>query len=146
MYFSEISSLNHSLAKCERENILLQEEVKQLRLMSEVAEADIKQLQASVLREGELQNRCHELQKKMQGKRKWATSWKAAFFQKRVCLLASCRKGGLHPDPSFITFLVHCLCLFVLPPLEFSAIRMFSFLNKHNFVCMIAPLHLHNPC
>ncbi|XP_077204722.1 protein LEKR1 isoform X2 [Paroedura picta] len=63
---AEISSLNRSLAECQRENILLQEEVKQLQLMSEVAEAQVKQLQASVLREGELQNRCQELQKKTQ--------------------------------------------------------------------------------
>ncbi|XP_015265038.1 PREDICTED: leucine-, glutamate- and lysine-rich protein 1 [Gekko japonicus] len=63
---AEISSLNESLAECQRENVLLQEEVKQLRLMSGVAEAEIKRLQASVLREGELQNRCHELQKKTQ--------------------------------------------------------------------------------
>ncbi|XP_060098361.1 protein LEKR1 [Heteronotia binoei] len=63
---AEISSLNQSLAKCQRENVLLQEEVKQSRLRSEVAEAEIKQLRASVLQGGELQNRCHELQKKTQ--------------------------------------------------------------------------------
>ncbi|XP_054839857.1 protein LEKR1 [Eublepharis macularius] len=64
--FSEISSLNRSLAECQRENVLLQEEVKQLRLMSEAAEKEIKHLKASLLRESELQNRCHELQKKTQ--------------------------------------------------------------------------------
>lgn len=39
-----------------------------LRLKSDAATLEAKQLQASLLRESELQNKCNELQKKMQGK------------------------------------------------------------------------------
>ncbi|XP_053246329.1 protein LEKR1 isoform X2 [Podarcis raffonei] len=61
---TEISSLNRSLGECQRENLLLQEEVQRLRLISDAAEQQAEQLQATLLRESELQNRCHELQKK----------------------------------------------------------------------------------
>ncbi|XP_048360875.1 protein LEKR1 isoform X2 [Sphaerodactylus townsendi] len=64
--FAEISTLNQSLAKCQRENIILQEDVKQAWLTSEAAGAEIEQLQASLLQEGELQKKCQELQKKTQ--------------------------------------------------------------------------------
>ncbi|XP_061493114.1 protein LEKR1 isoform X2 [Rhineura floridana] len=63
---AEISSLNQSLGECQRENVVLQEEVQHLRLMSDAAELEAEQLQASLFRESELQNRCHELQKKTQ--------------------------------------------------------------------------------
>ncbi|XP_044290632.1 leucine-, glutamate- and lysine-rich protein 1 isoform X2 [Varanus komodoensis] len=61
---AEISSLNQSLGKCQKENLVLQEEVQRLRLMLDAAELEADQLQASLVRESELQNRCHELQKK----------------------------------------------------------------------------------
>ncbi|XP_025030554.1 uncharacterized protein LOC112542291 [Python bivittatus] len=67
---AEVSSLNQSLCECQRENIILQEEVEHLRLKLDVAALEAKQLQASLLRDNELQNRCNELQKKTQGKRR----------------------------------------------------------------------------
>ncbi|XP_053169243.1 protein LEKR1 isoform X6 [Hemicordylus capensis] len=63
---AEISRLSQSLGEYERENLTLQEEVQLLRLMSDAVELKAEQLQASLLREGELQNRCHELQQKAQ--------------------------------------------------------------------------------
>lgn len=50
--------------------MVLQEEVQRLRLMSDASEQEAQQLQSSLLREKDLQNRCHELQKKTQGKKK----------------------------------------------------------------------------
>ncbi|XP_062988024.1 protein LEKR1 [Elgaria multicarinata webbii] len=64
---AENSSLNQKLGKCQTENLVLQEEVQHLRLISNAAELEAEQLQASLLRESELQNRCHELQVKTQG-------------------------------------------------------------------------------
>ncbi|XP_042316358.1 leucine-, glutamate- and lysine-rich protein 1 [Sceloporus undulatus] len=62
----ELSSVNQRLGECQRENKVLQEEVQHLTLVSDAAKLETEQLQASVLRETELQNRCHELQKKTQ--------------------------------------------------------------------------------
>uniref|UniRef100_A0A8C6VFC1 Leucine, glutamate and lysine rich 1 n=1 Tax=Naja naja TaxID=35670 RepID=A0A8C6VFC1_NAJNA len=65
---SEVSSLNQTLVDCQRKNIILQKEVEHLRLKSDAAALEAKQLQASLLRENELQNKCNELQKKTQGR------------------------------------------------------------------------------
>ncbi|XP_016847520.1 protein LEKR1 isoform X4 [Anolis carolinensis] len=62
----ELSSANQSLGECQRENLILEEEVQRLRLVSEAAKQEGEQLQTSLLRESELQNKCHELQKKTQ--------------------------------------------------------------------------------
>lgn len=67
-HISEVSGLNKTLGECQRKNLILQEEVEHLRLKSDAAALEAKQLQASLLRENELQNKCNELQKKMQGK------------------------------------------------------------------------------
>ncbi|XP_066477742.1 protein LEKR1 isoform X2 [Tiliqua scincoides] len=63
---AEISRLNQSLGQCQGENLVLQEEVQHLRLMSDAVELKTEQLQTSLLRESELQSRCHELEKKTQ--------------------------------------------------------------------------------
>ncbi|KAK9401248.1 leucine- glutamate- and lysine-rich protein 1 [Crotalus adamanteus] len=63
---AEVSSLNQTLGECQRKNLVLQEEVEHLRVKSNAAALEAKQLQASLLRENELQNKCKELQKKTQ--------------------------------------------------------------------------------
>ncbi|KAM3835796.1 protein LEKR1 [Vipera latastei] len=63
---AEVSGLNKTLGECQRKNLILQEEVEHLRVKSDAAALEAKQLQASLLRENELQNKCNELQKKMQ--------------------------------------------------------------------------------
>ncbi|XP_070801882.1 protein LEKR1 [Pituophis catenifer annectens] len=63
---AEVSSLNQTLGECQRKQLILQKEVEHLRLKSDAAALEAKQLQASLLRESELQNKCNELQKKMQ--------------------------------------------------------------------------------
>ncbi|XP_060623628.2 protein LEKR1 isoform X1 [Anolis sagrei] len=62
----ELSRANQRIGECQRENRGLEEEVQRLRLVSEAAKREGEQLQTSLLRESELQNRCHELQKKTQ--------------------------------------------------------------------------------
>ncbi|KAJ7324726.1 hypothetical protein JRQ81_017746 [Phrynocephalus forsythii] len=59
-----LSSLNQSLGEYQKENMVLQEEVQRLKLMSDVAEQKEQQLQSSLLRERDLKNKYHELQKK----------------------------------------------------------------------------------
>ncbi|XP_070609626.1 protein LEKR1 isoform X1 [Erythrolamprus reginae] len=63
---AEVSSLNQTLGECQRKNLILQKEVEHLRLKSDAAAVEAKQLQVSLLRENELQNKCNELQKKIQ--------------------------------------------------------------------------------
>ncbi|XP_015670879.1 leucine-, glutamate- and lysine-rich protein 1 isoform X1 [Protobothrops mucrosquamatus] len=63
---AEVSSLNQTLGECQRKNLVLQEEVEHLKVKSDAAALEAKQLQASLLRENELQNKCKELQKKTQ--------------------------------------------------------------------------------
>ncbi|XP_032081847.1 leucine-, glutamate- and lysine-rich protein 1 isoform X1 [Thamnophis elegans] len=63
---AEVYSLNQTLGECQRKNLILQKEVEHLRLKSDAAALEAKQLQASLSRENELQNKCNELQKKMQ--------------------------------------------------------------------------------
>ncbi|XP_078245194.1 protein LEKR1 isoform X2 [Pogona vitticeps] len=61
---AELNSMNQSLGECRQQNMVLQEEVQRLRLMSDAAELEAQKLESSLLRERDLQNRFHELQKK----------------------------------------------------------------------------------
>ncbi|XP_060234376.1 protein LEKR1 [Meriones unguiculatus] len=60
---AEIDMLNKSLTVCQRNNSCLEEEVKNLKLLSDAAMLRTQQMQASKQHEANLQSRCFDLQK-----------------------------------------------------------------------------------
>lgn len=61
--------LNKSLTVSQRNNVCLEEEMKNLKLLSDAAVLRAQQIQTSKQQEVNLQTRCHDLQKEVLGKR-----------------------------------------------------------------------------
>lgn len=69
IFFSEIKILNKSLTVSQRNNVCLEEEMKNLKLLSDAAILRSQQIQISKQQEVNLQTRCHDLQEEVLGKR-----------------------------------------------------------------------------
>lgn len=61
--------LNKSLSVSQRNKVCLEEEMKNLKLLSDAAILRSQQIQASKQQEVNLQTRCHDLQKEVLGKK-----------------------------------------------------------------------------
>ncbi|XP_030616569.1 leucine-, glutamate- and lysine-rich protein 1 [Delphinapterus leucas] len=66
---TEIKMLNKSLTVSQRNNVCLEEEMKNLKLLSDAAILRSQQIEISKQQEVNLQTRCHDLQKEVLGKR-----------------------------------------------------------------------------
>lgn len=69
IFFTEIKMLNKSLTVSQRNNVCLEEEMKNLKLLSDAAILRSQQIETSKQQEVNLQTRCHDLQKEVLGKR-----------------------------------------------------------------------------
>lgn len=69
IFFTEIEILNKSLTVSQRNKVCLEEEMKNLKLLSDAAILRSKQIETSKQQEVNLQTRCHNLQKEVLGTR-----------------------------------------------------------------------------
>lgn len=69
IFLTEIEILKKSLTVSQRNKICLEEEMKNLKLLSDAAILRSQQIQTSKQQEVNLQTRCHDLQKEVLGKR-----------------------------------------------------------------------------
>lgn len=70
-FFTEIDRLNKSLTVSQRSKFCLEEEMKNLKLLSDAALLRSQQIETSKQQEVNLQARCHEFQKEVLGKKSY---------------------------------------------------------------------------
>lgn len=68
IFFTEIDMLNKNLTASQRNKVCLEEEMKNLKLLSDAAILRSQEMQASKQHEVSLQARCYDLQKEALGK------------------------------------------------------------------------------
>lgn len=71
LFYTEIEILKKSLTVSQRNKMCLEEEMKNLKLLSDAAILRSQQIQTSQQQEANLQTRCHDLEKEVLGKREW---------------------------------------------------------------------------